>query len=56
MECRRSSPSGLRDPRLERVAQRLADGLELDAVQDVLEEPADDDALRLGAERPRAIR
>src|SRR5579884_3524818 len=45
-----ASPLDLRDPGFERGRDRLADRLELDAVEHVLEEAADDQALRF---RPR---
>src|SRR5262245_21166877 len=42
----------LRNTRLERGRERLANGLELDAVECVLEEAAHDQPLRLGAGEP----
>ena len=42
----------LRNARFERRSERLAHRLELDAVEDVLEEAAHDQPLRLGAREP----
>ena len=50
---RRMLESGLRDARLERGAERLADRLELDPVEDVLEEAAHDQPLGLARARGR---
>src|SRR4029079_14126469 len=46
------SGSGLGNSGLEDVAERLAYGRELDPVEDVVEEPAHDEPLRLGAREP----
>src|SRR5204863_10024169 len=52
LTARKRAASGLRDPRLQRPGERFAYSLELDPVEDVLEEPADDQALRGAAGEP----
>ena len=49
----RAARLALRDPRLERIGERLADRLELDPVEHVLEEAADDQPLGLRRGRGR---
>src|SRR5947199_10767456 len=44
--------SGLGNPRLEGCGKRLAHGFELDPVEDVLEEAANDQPLGVGAREP----
>ena len=49
---RATLPLRLRNPRFERRREGVAYGLELDTIENVLEEPTHDEALRLGAGQP----